>query len=106
MTSGTNRTSWIWLILLCLHVVDCSLVTDLVNNLASSGADCMILVSELNAEATEADFWIDTNNVSRISVAQYDINASHPHLSTMGKYCLYNLLIFDNVDSSLQFFNR
>ena len=96
-------SNWLWLIFLGLNAVECSLIMDLVNNFASSGVSCLVLVSELDAET---DLRIDTANVSRFSVAQYDTNASLPHISTAGKYCLYNLLIFDSVESSLQFLNR
>ena len=103
MKSVNYHTTWLWLIFLRLYVVECSLVMDLVNNLASSNAGCLVLLNELNAGA---DLWIDTNYVSTISFAQFETNAILPHLSNAGKYCMFNLLIFDSVDSSLQFFNR
>ena len=84
-------------------VVESTFVMDLVNNLASSHAHCMILISELNSES---DFNIETSNLSKISLLFYNTNTSFPDLSAAGKYCLYNLLIFDSVDSSLQFLNR
>ena len=103
MKSVNYHITWLWLIFLGHYVVECSLVMDLVNNLASSSAGCLVLVNELNAGA---DVWIDTNYVSTVSFAQFDTNAILPHLSNAGKYCMFNLLIFDSVDSSLQFFNR
>ena len=91
-----------WLILFG-HNVNCTFVMDLVNNLASSHVNCMTLISELNLDN---DFKIDTSNLSRISLSFYDTDTSFPNLSAAGKNCLYNLLIFDSVDSSLQFLNR
>ena len=84
-------------------VVDCTFVMDLVNNLASSNVHCMILISELNLDN---DFKIDTSNLSNISLSLYDNNTSLLDLSAAGRDCIYNLLIFDNVESSLQFLNR
>ena len=97
------QLTWLWLIFLGHYVVESSLVMDLVNNLAPSSAGCLVLVNDLNAGA---DLWIDTNYVSTISFAQFDTNAILHHLSNAGKYCMFNLLIFDSVYSSLQFFNR
>ena len=97
------QLTWLWLIFLGHYVVESSLVMDLVNNLASSSSGCLVLVNELNSGA---DLLIDTNYVSTISFAQFDTNAILHLLSNAGKYCMFNLLIFDSVDSSLQFFNR
>ena len=103
MKSENYHITWLWLIFLGQYVVECSLVMDLVNNLASISAGCLVLINEFNADS---DHWIDTNYVSTISFAQFDTNAILHHLSNAGKYCMFNLLIFDSVDSSLQFFNR
>ena len=93
-----------WLIIFGQNVVvNCTFVMDLLNNLASSHVNCMILISELNLDN---DFKIDASNLSRISLSFYDDNTSFADLSAAGKYCLYNLLIFDSVESSLQFLNR
>ena len=93
-----------WLILIGQNVVvECTFVMDLFNNLASSHVNCMVLISELNSES---DFEIDTSNLSNMSLSFYNINTSFLDLTTSGKYCLYNLLLFDSVDSSLKFLNR
>ena len=97
------QLTWLWLIFLGHYVVESSLVMDLVNNLAPSSAGCLVLINEFNADS---DHWIDTNYVSTISLAHFDTKAILPDLSNAGKYCMFNLLIFDSVDSSLQFFNR
>ena len=93
----------LWLIILGHDGAECSLVNDLVNNLASSGVRCLVLISGLNAEAGHS---ITTTNVSNLSLTHYDTNASLSHLSTSGEDCLYYVLIFDSVDSSLKFLNR
>ena len=93
----------LWLIILGHDAAECSLVNDLVNNLASSGVRCLVLISGLNAESGHL---IATTNVSNLSLSHYDTDASFSHLSTSGKDCLYNVLIFDSVDSSLKFLNR
>ena len=74
------QLTWLWLIFLGHYVVESSLVMDLVNNLASTSAGCLVLVNELNSEA---DLLIDTNYVSTISFAQFDTNAIL-HLLTNG----------------------
>ena len=91
------------LIFLGCNVVECTLVMDLLNNLAQNGVRCLVMISEANAEA---DLLTDSTYVSNISITHYDTNASLPHLSSTGKDCLNYLLIFDNVDTSLHFFNR
>ena len=94
---------YLYLIFLGGNVVECTLVIDLLNNLAQNGVHCLAMVNEPTAEA---DFLTDTTNLSNISVTHYDTNASLPDLSSTGKYCLHNLLVFDNVDTSLQFLNK
>ena len=94
----------LWLKILCHDAEECSLVIDLVNNLAFSGVRCLVLISGLNADAGHL---IVTTNVSNLSLTHYDSDASLPNLSTSGKDCLYNVLIFDeSVDSSHKFLNR
>ena len=97
------HTVWLWFILFGHHAAEGTLVDDLVNNLASSGVRCLVLISELDAVAGLS---IATTNVSTISITHYDTYTSLPYLSASGKDCLYNLLIFDSVDSSLEFLNR
>ena len=98
-----NHMACLWLIFLGANVVECTLVMDLINHFASSGVKCLNLVKEHNAGA---ELSIDTANVSSISITLYDNNTNLSDLSTSGKDCLYNLLIFDSVDSSQQFLNR
>ena len=76
---------------------------DLINHYASRGVKCLNIIREHNVGV---ELLIDTANVSSISVSLYDSNTHLPDLSLSGKDCLYNLLIFDSVDSSLQFLNR
>ena len=86
------------------HAVECSLVMDLVDNFASRGVHCLVLISDLDSKT---ELSIDTTTLSNISLSLYDTNTTRlPDLSASGKECLYNLLIFDSVDSSLQFLNR
>ena len=95
--------SYFWLILFGLNVVDGSFLMDLANNFASNGVECLVVICE---HKSESDFMIDTSHLSGISLSLFDIKTSLPDLSAIGKDCLYNLLIFDNVNSSLQFLNR
>ena len=94
----------LFLIFMGQRMVDCTLVMDLVNNFSSLGARCLVLVNKLDAE--EEIFLMDTNNVSKISIYQYNTNARLSDLGTSGKDCLYNILISDSIESALQFFNR
>ena len=94
---------YLCLIFLGYNVVECTLVMDILNNLAQNGVRCLVMISEANAEA---DLLTDSTYVSNISITHYDTNASLPHLSSTGKDCLNYLLIFDNVDTSLHFFNK
>ena len=89
--------------LLRICTVDCSLILDMINHLASDGVKCLVLINEHNAEAVLP---IDTTSISRLSLSLYDTNASLPYLSASGKECLHYMLIFDSVDSSLEFLNR
>ena len=97
------RDSYFWLIMLGLNVVDCSFLMDLADNFASNGVECLVVICE---HKLESDFMIDESHLSEISLSLFDIKTSLPDLSAIGKDCLYNLLIFDNVNSSLQFLNR
>ena len=84
-------------------MVDCSFVMDLVESLASDNVNCLVVISE---QKSEPDFLMDTTQLSGISLSLFDIKTSLPELSYAGKDCLYNLLIFNSVNSSLEFFNR
>ena len=84
-------------------MVDCSLILDMINHLASDGVKCLVLIIEHNAEGVLP---IDITNISRLSLSLYDTNASLLDLSASGKECLHYILIFDSVDSSLEFLNR
>ena len=84
-------------------MVDCSFVMDLVERLAADHVNCLVVISE---QKSESDFMIDTTQLSGISLSLFDIKTSLPELSDAGKDCLYNLLIFNSVNSSLEFFNR
>ena len=84
-------------------MVDCTFVMDLVDNLASDHANCLVVISE---HKSDSDFMIDTTHLSGISLSLFDIKTSLPEISAAGKDCLYNLLIFDSVSSSQQFLNR
>ena len=97
------RNLCLWLILVELYVVDCTFVIDLVDSLASDHVNCLVVLSELKSES---DFMIDPTHLSGISLSFFHVTASLPNLSAAGKDCLYNLLIFDNVNSSLQFLER
>ena len=101
--ANNYRDSYIWLIMLGLNVVDCSFLMDLADNFASNGVECLVVICE---HKLESDFMIDESHLSEISLSLFDIKTSLPDLSAIGKDCLYNLLIFDNVNSSLQFLNR
>ena len=92
-----------WLIILGQNEAESSMVMDLVNNFAIDGIHCMLLISDLDAED---DFSIDTDNVSKMSLSLYDTNASLLDISASGTDCIYNLLIFESVNTSLQFLNR
>ena len=92
------------LIFMGQRMVDCTLVMDMINNFSSLGARCLVLVNKLDAE--EDFFLMDTNNVSKISIYQYNKNARLSDLGTSGKDCLYNILISESIESSLQFLNR
>ena len=72
---------------------------DIISNFAFNGIRCLVLISEENHA-------IDTTNVSNISVSLYGTNTNLPALSASGRYCLYILLIFNSVESSIQFLNR
>ena len=92
-----------WLIILGQNEAESSMVMDLVNNFAIEGIHCMLLISDLDAED---DLSIVTGNVSKMSLSLYDTNASLLDISTSGLDCIYNLLIFDSVNTSMQFLNR
>ena len=94
---------YLCLIFLGCNVVECTLVMDLLNNLAQNGVRCLVMISEPNAEA---DHFTDSTNVSNISITNFNTNANLPGLSSTGKDCLNYLLIFNNVDTSLQFLNK
>ena len=97
------RNLCLWLILVELIVVDCSFVMDLVESLASNHVNCMVVIRE---HKSKSDFMIDPTRLSGFSLSLFDIKTSLPELSDAGKDCLYNMLIFDSVNSSLQFLNR
>ena len=94
--------SYFWLILFGLNVVDGSFLMDLANNFASNGVECLVVISE---QKSEFDFMLDTH-LSGISLTLFDIKTSLPELSDAGKDCLFNMLIFNSVNSSLQFLKR
>ena len=104
-TIGDNFRNLCLLLILLGHssMVDCTFFMDLIDNLASDDVNCLVVISE---HKSESDFMIDTTHLSRISLSLFDIKTSPLEISAAGKDCLYNLLIFDNVNSSLQFFNR
>ena len=91
--------SCLWFILSSLNVVKCNLVMDVIGNFASNGIHCLVLISEENLA-------IDTNHVSNISVSLYGSNTNLPALSASGRNCVYILLIFNSVESSIKFLNR
>ena len=93
-----------WLIILGQNEAESSMVMDLVNNFAFDGIHCLLLISDLNTESDDLSFV--TDNVSKISLSLYDTNASLLDISASGSECIYNFLIFENVDTSLQFLNR
>ena len=93
-----------WLIILGQNEVEGSMVMDLVNNFALDGIHCLLLISDLDAQGDDLSFV--TDNVSGISLSLYDTNASFLDISASGSDCIYNLLIFGSVDTSLQFLNR
>ena len=103
MVGKNYRNLCLWLILVELNVVDCAFVMDLVDSLASNHVNCLVVISE---HKSKSDFMIDPTNLSGISLSFFHITASLQNLSAAGKDCLYNLLIFDSVNSSLQFLNR
>ena len=103
-------TIWLWPIFKLLgpvflsqKAVGSSLAVDLVNNIASSGSECLVVISD---DIAKNEFLTDAANSSKISLTLYDSQISLPNLSASGKECLYHLLIFDNVASTLQFLNR
>ena len=53
------------LIFLGCNVVECTLVMDLLSNLAQNGVRCLVMISEPNAEA---DHLTDSTDVSNISI--------------------------------------
>ena len=93
-----------WLIILGQNEAEGSMLMDLVKNFAFDGIQCLLLISDLDAESDDLSFV--TNNVSKLSLSLYDTNASFLDISLSGSDCIYNLLIFENVDTSLQFLNR
>ena len=99
----SSKTICLWLMIQGQNVAECSMVMDLINNFASDGVPCLLLISDLDAAA---DLSFATDNVSKISLSLYNTNASLLDMSDSGNDCLYNLLIFESVDSSLQFLNR
>ena len=96
---NVESISCLWFILSSFNMVKCNIFMDIISNFAFNGIRCLVLISEENHA-------IDTTNVSNISVSLYGTNTNLPALSASGRYCLYILLIFNSVESSIQFLNR
>lgn len=92
-----------------LNVVDCSLVTDLLQHIVAKNdlpSYCFVVINGDNSTMYRQESWKEVHNSSGITLIMYDSQASRRNLRLSGNDCFYNLLIFDGVDSTLQFLNR
>ena len=64
--------------LLCHNAVECSLVMDLANNLASSGVNCLVLIRDLDSTRGQWPYILRSTRAMKISTSGGDLVTCWP----------------------------